>query len=196
MKNLIKNSMLIVAFFTTVVMSAVNDESGFNLRVIDAKMVSLTLENSDGSSKVSVVDSYGEVLYKESFKGTYFSKSYDLMTLPTGDYYFEVEGQTKIKLMPFTVTEKEVTFNNEVETIYFKPIVREEGDKIHVTKIALDNESLTIALYNNVNDILYTEKLEGDMHLGRTLNISKLEKGNYRLVLEAADKTFSYNIKK
>ena len=196
MKNLIKNSILIVAFFTTIVMSALNDESGFNFKVVDAKMVSLTLENNDGSSKVSIVDSFGEVLYKESFKGTYFSKKYDLLTLPVGDYYFEVEGQTKIKLMPFTVTEKEVAFNNEVETIYYKPTVREQGDKIHISKIALNNEALTVVLYNNVNEALYLEKLDGDLNLEKTLNISKLKKGNYKLVLVEAGKTFSYNIQK
>jgi hypothetical protein len=196
MKNLIKNSILIVAFFATIVMNATNEENSFNLKVIDAKKVSLTLQNYDGSSKVSVIDSYGEVLYKESFNGTHFSKSYDLMTLPTGDYYFEVEGQTKIKLMPFKVTEKEVTFNNEVETVYFKPIVRLDGDSVYISKIALNNESLTIALYDADNTVLYNEALNGKMYLGKTLNTSKLEKGNYKLILISDNKTFTHVIKK
>jgi hypothetical protein len=196
MKNLIKKSMLIVVLFTTIIMNAANDDRGFNLKVIDSKKVSLTLQNYDGSSKVRVIDSSGEVLYKESFNGTYFYKMYDLMTLPNGDYYFEVEGQTKIKLLPFKVNDQEVVFNNEVETVYFKPIVRQDGDFVHISKMALANESMKIYLYDNKYDKLYNEELSGELHFGKTLDVSKLEKGNYRLVLISDDRIFTHVINK
>ena len=99
--------------------------------------------------------------------------------------------------MPFKVSSKKVSFNNEIETIYyFKPIVRRDKNLVYVSKVTFNKEeSLTVSLYDENLNELYSEDLSGALSLGKVLNISKLEKGNYKIVLKSGSKVFTEKIK-
>lgn len=193
MKNLIKRSFLIVALFTTIALTAAEVESGMKLK-IDSKLVDLSLYNTDGNITVRVKDSKDYVLYTEQFEGKDYSKKYDLATLPNGDYFFEIEGQTKIKLVSFRVKPNAVVLNNTYKTILFKPVVRQENNKIYISKLALNDESLNVVLYDRNYNVLYKEELNGNVNLEKVLNISNLEKGNYILKLNSNTQSFTKNI--
>lgn len=196
MRKIIEKSLLIVTVLVTMVVGAKELENDFSLGLIDSKLIDLSLNNSDGSLTVSVKDSDDQVLYSEQYKGSHFSKKYDLNTLPTGNYYFEIEGETKIELMNFTVNDKNVEFSNEIDTVYYKPVVRRENDLIYVSKVSLEKEPFIIALYNEDDNVLYKEELEGIINIGKKLNISNLEKGTYRLVMISNGKRFTEYITK
>ncbi len=198
MKNLIKKSLLIVAVLTTVVISATNINNNPDIKVstIDSKLIDLRLKNSDGDLTISVKDSYGEVLYSEEFSGSYFSKKYDLNTLPIGNYYFEIEGVTKINLMPFTVTSRGFEFKNEITSTYYKPTIRQEGDLILISKIAFNEENFEINLYDDEFNLLYNELLAGEVNLGKALNLKDLKSGSYKVVTKSAGKIFEQNVYK
>ena len=196
MKSLIKKSLVIVMLFTAMVTAASNEDSGVKFTLVDSKLIDLKLQNSDGDILISVKDIDGHVLYSENYEGLNFSKKYDLATLPNGDYFFEIEGSTKIKLMPFKVSSKKVTFNNEIETVYYKPTVRQDKNLVYVSKVTFNEEaSLAISLYDEKLNELYSEDLSGTLSLGKILDISKLAKGNYKLVLKSGNKVFTEEIK-
>ena len=164
--------------------------------MINSKLIDLKLENSDGDLTISVIDAYGEILYTENFEGNYFSKKYDLNTLPAGNYYFEFEGETRINLMPFKVTSKGFEFKNQIESTFYKPIVRQEGDLVFISKTAFNKEDFEIYLYDNQSNILYQEKLKGDINLGKSLNLKNLTSGNYKIVMKSAGKVFEQKVYK
>ena len=67
---------------------------------------------------------------------------------------------------------------------------------VYVSKVTLNKEeSLTVSLYDENLNELYSEDLSGALSLGKVLNISKLEKGNYKLVLKSGNKIFTEKIK-
>jgi len=196
MKSLIKKSLVIAMLFTAMVTAASNEDSGVKFTLVDSKLIDLKLQNSDGDILISVKDIDGHVLYSENYEGLNFSKKYDLATLPNGDYFFEIEGSTKIKLMPFKVSSKKVSFNNEIETVYYKPTVRQDKNLVYVSKVTFNEEaSLAISLYDEKLNELYSEDLSGTLSLGKILDISKLAKGNYKLVLKSGNKVFTEEIK-
>lgn len=196
MKNLIKKSLVIAMLFTAMVTVASNADSGVKFTVINSKMIDLKLKNSDGNILISVKDIEGHLLYSENYKGLNFSKKYDLATLPNGEYLFEIEGKTKIKLMSFVVSSEKVSFNNEVETIYFKPTVRLDKNLVYVSKVTFNEEdALTVSLYDEKSNELYSEELISAINLGKILDVSKLEKGNYKLVLKTGNRVFTEEIK-
>lgn len=195
MKKLIKKSLLVVAVLTTMVINATNTNNVV-VNVIDVKVIDLKLNNSDGELQISVIDTYGEVLHVEEFVGSFFSKKYDLNTLPEGDYYFEIEGQTKINLMHFNISKNGIEFKNVVDSVYYKPTVRQDGDLFFITKVALEEESLVITLLDKNLNTLYKEELSNNVNLGKTLNLTKLEAGTYNLLLKSGGKTFVQKIYK
>jgi len=196
MKSLIKKNLFIVALLSAIVINATNINNNIKVEVTNSKLIDLKLKNSDGDLTISVKDALGEVLYTENFEGNYFSKKYDLNTLPKGDYYFEIEGSTRINLMPFKVTSKGLDFKNKIKSTYYKPIVRQVGDLVFISKIAFYNEDFEIYLYDNQSNILYKERLKGEFNLGKTLNLKNLTSGNYRIVMESAGKVFEQKIYK
>lgn len=195
MKNLVKKGLLIAILSFAMVAKASDNDNGIKVTVINTKLIDLKLQNFDGDLVISVKDITGQVLYSENYKGSKFSKKYDIKTLPTGDYFFEIEGQTKIKLMPFTVSSNEVKFNNEIEAVYFKPIVRRKNDLVYISKIALKNETLNVVLFDDNENVLYNEKISGSTTIGKTLNVKELETGSYKLVLSSDNRVFTEQIK-
>ena len=188
-----KNYLFIIAVFFTIATTAMDD--GIDVRV-SAKIINFKLQNGDGDIEVSVVDSKGFKLYKEKFQGAVFVKKFDCTTLPKGSYFFKIEGQTNIRVMPFTVEFNHIKINSKSETIFYKPIVRMENDNVFISILAGDNESLEIELFDEALNLLYTEEIVGEVNLGRKLNISRLVKGDYRLVLKSGSKIFKQTIKK
>lgn len=191
-----KKLLFIVAVLTSIVTTAKDGELDMRVSALNAKTINLVLRNADGDIQVSIKDNKGFKLYTKKFQASYVSKKFDLRTLETGDYIIEIKGQTKIIVMPFTVEENHVKINSKYETVFYKPIVRLENDDVFISVLAGDNESSEIALYDEYDNLLYSEEIVGKVNLRRKLNISKLVKGEYRLVMKRGNKTFGQIIKK
>jgi hypothetical protein len=196
MKNLLKKNLLIVALLFAVVTKATNINNNVKVAMINSKLIDLKLENSDGDLRISIKDIYGEVLYAEKFEGNYFSKKYDLNALPIGNYYFEIEGRTRINLMPFKLTSSGFEHRNQVKSTFYKPIVRQEEDLVFISKIAFNTEDFEVYLYDEQLNLLYKENLKGDINLGKTLNLKNLKSGNYKIVMKSEGKVFEQKIYK
>lgn len=112
MKNLIKNSLVLVALFTTMLSNA---NETFVLRNLnDNKTTMLTLLNVEQGNQLLIRDADGIVLYKEKIQdsGT-FTKGFNLTTLPNGRYYFELKNDLVIKKISFNVNMKLVQYKEE-----------------------------------------------------------------------------------
>ncbi|RXP58634.1 hypothetical protein EC396_06120 [Lutibacter sp. HS1-25] len=195
MKNLVKKGLVVAMLFTAMIATAAGKDNSVKFTVVNSKLIDLKLENKDGEIQVRVKDIHGETLHSEKFKGSNFAKKYDLKILPTGHYYFEIEGKSKIKMIPFEVTDNNVTYNIELETIYYKPTISQEKGVIHISKFALNNESLTIAFLDDNDNLLYTETIVGPGKLQKNLNIKQLEAGSYRLFVRSGNRVYSEIIK-
>jgi hypothetical protein len=193
MKNLIKKSMLMAILMMALVSNA--SEKSLNLKIIshESKVVQLIL-NNHGSSEVFIKDIKGFQLYKALIKDKEFLKKFDLSGLPDGEYYFEINSQTKIVTKPFSVASNILEFNKE--TIVFKPIVRFKNDVIYLSRFTLNNETLDVFLYDDNQHLLYSEKLFGQNNLNRKLNLSNLDSGSYSLVLKSEGKLYNEVFKK
>ena len=194
MKNLIKKSVLMAMLMIALVSNA--SEKSLSLKIIshESKVVELILNNHDGSSEVFIKDKKGFQLYKVLIKDKEFLKKFDLSELPDGEYYFEINSQTKIVTKPFSVASNTLEFSKE--TIVFKPIVRFKNDIIYLSKFTLHNETLDVFLYDDNQHLLYSEKLFGQNNLNRKLNLSNLDSGSYSLVLKSEGKLYNEVFKK
>ena len=193
MKNLIKKSVLIAILMIALVSNA--SEKDLTVKIIsqESKVVQLILNNHHGSSEVFIKDITGFQLYKVLIKDKEFLKKFDLSGLPDGEYYFEVNSQTKIKTIPFSVATNNLEFNKEI--IVFKPIARFKNDIIYISKFTLNEEMLDVFFYDDDQHLLYREKLFGKNNLSRILNLSNLDSGSYHLELNDGGKLYSEIIK-
>lgn len=158
----------------------------------DSKKTALILNNVKKGNQISIKDNNGIVLYKELVEtaGSY-KKGFDLNQLPDGDYFFEVEKDLEINTIPFTVNADTVAFNKENEETFFKPFTRQEKDMVFLTKLSAKNEIVNISIYANHNNnfqLVHSEKVEDVKIMER---VYKLEKGNYKIVINSNNKEYT-----
>ena len=193
MKKLFKRVVLIVVMVTALIANGTNVTVNINEK---SKTINLKIDNNDGELKISIIDVKGIVLHSEMYQGTKFSKNFDFKTLPNGSYYFEVEGETKVKVIPVTVSSVVVKLIEDTNEVYFKPIIRRVEDKIFISKLNLAKDVLAITFYDEEGYLLYNEEIKDDLNLSKILNIKHLTKGEYSLVLKSSGKTFIEKIVK
>lgn len=192
MKNVITNTkkgILIVAMLATVIGFA--GEAKILVKK-DSKKTALFLKEVKKGNQISIKDNNGIVLYKELVETTgVYKKGFDLTSLPDGLYFFEVEKDLEVNTIPFTVNAKEVIFNKEEEETYFKPYLRKDNGFVFVTKLSPNDETVKISVYANHNEdlqLVHTESIKDMKVLER---IYKLEKGNYKIVINSNNKEYT-----
>jgi hypothetical protein len=197
MKKTMKSMLVMAILCTNIAVVAKSNHYYSSEPLTKAKLSTINFKNFDGDLNITIKDSYGLIFFKEKFKGVDFKNTYDLTSLPTGKYFFEINGQTKIKVVPFYVKERVVSFENDKEQIHFKPIVREHEDNLFsISMVALNAKSLKIKLYDMESNLIYSEELTDDLYLGRFINISNLDSGVYKLVMQSNGRTFVERIRK
>ncbi|MBT8260309.1 MAG: hypothetical protein KJN82_03275 [Bacteroidia bacterium] len=99
MKRIIKNSLLIVVFLTTMFGNA--NEAFILTKLRDNKTTMLTLLEVKEGSSLLIKDKSGVVLYREKIKSSgIYTKGFDFTSLPEGNYFFELDKDFEI---PFKV---------------------------------------------------------------------------------------------
>lgn len=192
MKNVIKASkrIILAVIMLTVLIGNAKDKSS-NLKKGLIK-TALTINNVKEGNLLSIKDQNGITLYKELINetGTY-KKGFDLTALPDGDYFFEVDKDVEINTIPFSVKLNTVVFKKDEEVTVFKPFVREENNVVYISKLSPDYESMKINIYGNINgdyELLYSDKFENLQTIEKAY---KLEKGNYKIVLNSNNKEYT-----
>ncbi len=193
MKNLIKRSLVFVVLFTALLGRA-NDISSLR-NIKDDKTTMLTLLDVKQGNQLSIKDAFGLVLYKESIKDSgEFVKGFDLTSLPDGEYYFELDRDLEIRVIPFTVSMAKVDFNKEMETIIYKPYVSKKENNILLSKLSLDKQPLEVKIYYDYDsgsyELIHSETLENTINIQRVYRLLKREKGNYKVVMNTEGRSF------
>lgn len=161
--------------------------------VNDIVKTTITLHNVKQGNQLLIKDSHGIIIYKEEIKnaGTY-SKGFDLTALPDGNYVFELEKDVEIKSIPFKINANTVILNNNEPTI-FKPIITSKNNYLYLTKLALNNEPLHVKIYNEEDELLYSEKIENTKTIEKAYKL--IAPGTYKIVLASNGRTYYQNIK-
>lgn len=190
MKTAIRKSLVLVVLLATMV-SYGNEISG---NTNDGKSVktSVTFKNVRKGSVLSIKDNNGLTLYKEFIKinGDY-AKRFDLTALPDGDYYFELNKDVQIEVIPFKVDSTIVTFDKASKTRIFKPVVWLKNKKVYVSRMAFAEESIEVEILFESNERVLIEKIKkkGEL-LGKIYDFSTSEKGTYTIITKSNGRRF------
>lgn len=193
MKNLIKRSLVFVVLFTALLGRA-NDVSSLR-NIKDEKTTMLTLLNVKQGNQLFIKDVFGLILYKESIKDSgEFVKGFDLTSLPDGEYYFELDRDLEIRVIPFTVSMAKVDFKKAMETTIYKPYVSRKENNLLVSKLSLNKQPLEVKIYydysNGSYELIHSETVENTMNIQRVYRLLNNEKGNYKIVLKTEGRSF------
>lgn len=194
MKRLVKTSLVIVVMFATMVSYANEFPSLTKERTKTVK--NITFKNVKQGSLLLIKDSNELILYKELIeKSGSYSKGFDLTALPNGNYYFELDKQVEISVIPFQVKAGMVEFKKDEEYKIFKPVVYVKDRYAYISRMSFIKNPIEIKVYNEDDNLVLSEKLEESKSLKRVYNFSKIKEGNYTIIFKSEGRVFKNSIK-
>lgn len=194
MKNFIKNSLVILVLFSSLLGHSNEVEKVNN--GIEREITNLFLEDVEQGAMLRIKDGNGLILFKESIlkKGDY-SKGFDLTLLPDGSYYFELQSVATLEVIPFDVITNKVTFNKDKHQTVFIPTLILKGKKVFISQRSAGAKPLECAIYFSANDdLVLKETIEGKQFMKRTYDFSMAEKGSYIIEFKSEGKVFTKTI--
>ncbi len=193
MRKFIKNTLVIVVLFTALLANA----NAPLTHLKDARKTTLTLNNVKQGDILLIKNTYDVVMYKEKIKtsGSYI-KGFDLTDLPKGDYFFELNKDSEIKIIPFYVSNNTVAYKTGKESIIFKPSIKSIENKVYISKLSLNQKPLDIKVYyesieGDDFNLIYSETINNDAkNIGRVLSLDGKLDGTYKVVTKTEGRTF------
>ena len=195
MKKLTKKSVLVLGLFMSTLTYANREVEPIKEK--EPTVTSMSFKKVKLGSKLSIKYRDGIVLYKESIVKTGdYSKGFDLTTLPNGDYYFELDSELEIVIIPFNVVSNQVVFKKEEKSTIFKPLVRVKDNIVFVSRVSYEESPIEFKIYYADNyDLVLSEKTENQNHLKKIYDFSKAKKGNYLFVFKSNGRRFTKTVK-
>ena len=158
-------------------------------------VTAVSIDSVNEGSLFSIKDSNDVILYSEHIKetGTY-SKWFDLTNLPDADYFFELDKQDEIRVIPFIVKENVVEFVKDAEYEIVKPELTVKNDRVYISKISFEKQTWEIDVYYENSDLAFSETLKNTQIINRVYDFGNSRKGNYTIVFRSEGRTFSNDI--
>lgn len=200
MKKEVKTGILLVSMLATMLSNASKPEMvEKNFKI---ENTTLSIHNVKQGQQLLIKDSDGIVIYKEMIdKSGAYKKGFDLTALPNGDYYFELDKDIEVQVMPFKVVMNKVEFLKEKETKFFKPVIRFKDNKILLSRLSFDQKPLEVKVYYEDNSyyggdylLLHSEKFKDSKLIERVYQIDNLKKGSYKVVVKTEGREFTESI--
>ncbi len=194
MKNLVRTSLVAIGLMIS--LSIYAGGTALTLKDKETNVTNVRFENVKKGSTLSIVDQHGLVLYTEAIEQNgLYSKGFDLTTLPNGDYFFELNSELKIVLIPFIVNLSEVLFDKGSEESIYKPVVRTKHNMVYVSRALIDQTSLSFKIYYADNyELVESENFKEFEEVKKVYDFSNSEKGNYIFVFESKGRKYSKTI--
>lgn len=183
--------LIAVAITTTAV-----ERPGVNLIPVNSEKVIVSVTNENAAYfELSIFTLRGEMVYykqtNEQLKD--YTKVYDFKNLVEGKYVLSLKVNDTQVTNDFEVSKNGIKVG-EKKTNY-DPFFSFENNELKFSYLNFDQENLKLYIYNN-NGLVYEKDLGREFNMTKGLNLSRLEKGSYNIVLNSPDKQFSYNIVK
>ena len=165
-----------------------------NILPLTSERAVIAISNTDAANfKISIENVKGEtVYYKETNADSKdYRKIFDFSNLDKGEYRLAVSVDGSTSERSFKIENKNIAVGKEKTVV--EPFFAYKDGIFKLSYLNFEEESLSLNFYSD-NDLVYTKKLGSDFNVIEGFNLSKLDRGNYSVVLSTDSKNFSYNV--
>jgi len=197
MKKAIQKHLLFVVVLVSMVSYPSNDSLLNGDKNI--KVTFLKLENVKEGQQLLIKDANQVILYKEDItESGEYKKGYDLTKLPNGDYYFELDKDIEIEVIPFSIANNTVSFDKDNKVTIFKPYVFAKKNTVIVSTLSLKASPLELSIYyenEGVMELIHNQQITNLVNIQKAYVLDYSEKGNYLFLIKTEGRTFKNYIK-
>lgn len=164
-----------------------------SLNVSSKNSIDLVINDVYSTTIITLKDAQNNILFEQSIEETEkFAKSLNLEQLPDGDYFIEIDNNTKVKIMPVSIKNDIVNVSESEMNEQFKPVVNEKDAMVYISQFSPTEAPLSVFIYNETNELIYTDVLKGKMDLGKVFDFSDSMEGQYHIYLESNGMSYDH----
>lgn len=163
----------------------------FSVPSTEANLVVLHLdENRSAETQVRLMDQNGYTIFTESLKAENgLTRKYNLKNLEAGNYTFQVDYKSVIKIQKVQKLYNGVSLNDTKEITVFKPSITFENNMINLNFLAFKG-MFEVEILDAEGNILHTELHQADGAFTGRYDLSTLKSGNYTCRIYVDNKDF------
>jgi hypothetical protein len=155
----------------------------------------LKIERLEAGSTLKIKDEAGITLHKEKISNSgFYSKSFDLGNLPDATYYFELDNENEIIIVPVIVKNQKTTYLKNEEQIIAKPTIKVEDRIVYVLQNSSANQKMDISIYYEGNELAYKDSVKDAMNFKKGYDFSGSLRGDYTIVVNTMGRSFSNQV--
>ena len=186
----IKRRVLVVVFMLVTLFNYANNEKDFN-NTMNANKVKVVFENVKKGHRLTFNDQNGIQLHSETIsKEGELTKYFDLSSLNDGLYTIELNKEFLVVIKYLEVKDNKVIFIDNSEQVIFKPLIKNEGDLVLISKLDFNENPLKVTLFFE-GDMILSETIKSELIINRVYKLNKELKGNYTVVVNSNGKSYS-----
>jgi hypothetical protein len=195
MKAIIKVSLLVLGLLVAYTSHA-DSVNVVSTTATGSRSFRLTLEDEATNVNIKLVDQYGAILYNEYVSGPVsYDRIYNVSSLPTGKYQLELEYPNRHQELSVEIKSDQVLLDQSEMVEYFKPMVRQKGDKVSVNLLNTKRGPLRILVYDReTNELLSQQSLKGDLLTGKQFDFSEAGPGAYLISMTCNGRIYSHTV--
>jgi hypothetical protein len=198
MKNFILHKSVIAIVLVMLPLMSFADSFPF-VKLTSKENKIITLRVGSARSDMTLIklkDQFGEVIYSETVNNIDgIVKNFDLRHLELGQYKIELENELYIEVLPITVTLDTVVVGEDQFTTLYKPYIKlkQKGYvELNFLNLSTSDTSIMITDYNG--EVVYKENLGSNSDIEKRYDMSSLQKGDYKFIVQNDGRIFEKSI--
>lgn len=143
-------------------------------------------------SRLTVKNANGGVIYSEIVsKNALLTQNFDFTNLKNGHYTIEMSHDFEVKSLKIAVANNNVKFLEDTATLFYKPLIRHENNKIFVSKLVLNQGYSSVKLFYEGEEI-YAETINNSNPVfERIYSLDSSKKGYYSVLVNANGRNYT-----
>lgn len=160
----------------------------------DRAIVSITNENP-ALFEMSIETLNGDLVYfkQTTDASTEYQKIFDFANLEKGSYLLNLKVNDTKVTRDFEITSKNIRVGES--KIIFDPYFSFKNDVLKFSYLNVDQELYQLYIYND-EGLVYQKRLGKNFAIQNAFDLSKLESGNYKIVLSSYKNDYAFNLVK
>lgn len=195
MKTFVSGTLMVALFLIESGLFAAGNLKVGILPVSSEKVIFAVSTFCNSNFDLTVEDANGMIVYsnQNSEPTDNYHVECDLNELKSGNYKLKVLCHELTSIYPFTKSDEGIKVGKEKTTI--KPFFGYNDGILRCTYLNFPKESMHIHFLKG-KQLLYTKELGKTFSVTEGLNLSRLEHGNYEVILTAGSCDYSFRIEK
>jgi hypothetical protein len=160
----------------------------------DRAIVSVTNENP-ALFEMSIETQSGDLVYfkQTTDASTQYQKIFDFANLEKGSYVLNLKVNDTKVVREFEITSKNIHVGES--KLIFDPYFSFKNDVLKFSYLNVDQEHYQLSIYND-DELVFQKKIGKNFSIQNAFDLSKLESGNYKVVLSSRNNDYAFNLVK